>query len=114
GVVRHREQVTADAVRALADDRDPPAFLRPGFLPPHPVALDDGECQADLLARHVGSGDGGGPFAIRCRFCSHSHTDIMPDSGLDITRHMTTRSRRRIPGPPLSWSCDCRRPDLPD
>src|SRR5690242_2816397 len=92
GVVRHREQVTAVAVRTLADDGDPAAFLWPRLLPPHPVALDDGERQADLLARHVGTGDRGGPFAIRCRFCSHSHTDIMPDSGLDITRHMTTRS----------------------
>src|SRR5207302_8039337 len=77
-------------VRPLAHDGYPPALLRPRLLPPHPGVVDDRERQADLLARHVGTVDGGAPFAVDVRFCSHSHTDIMPDSATEITRHSAT------------------------
>src|SRR3984893_15610500 len=107
GVPRRGEQVTLDPVRPLTHDGYPAALLRPRLLPPHPGGVDDRERQADLLARHVGSVDGGTPFAVDVRFCSHSHTDIMPDTGTESTGH-------RCPRPPLSWSCDSRRPYLPD
>src|SRR6266851_2793304 len=87
GVPRRREQVPADPVRPPADDRQPPALLGPRLLPPHPGGVDGREGQADLLARHVGAVDGGGPFAVDVRLCSRSHTDIMPDSATEITRH---------------------------
>src|SRR4029077_14777784 len=66
------------------------ALLRPRLLPPHPRGVDDREREADLLARHVGAVDGGSPFAVDVRFCSHSHTDIMPDSATEISRHSAT------------------------
>ena len=76
GVPGHREQVTADAVRSLADHGHPPALGRPGLLPPHLHAGDDREREADPLARDVGALDGGGPFPVDVRFCNHLPTDI--------------------------------------
>ena len=87
GIPWHREQITLGpgAVRPLAHHGYPAALLRPRLLPPHPGGVDDRERQADLLTRHVGTVDRGGPFAIDVRLRSHSHTDIMPDPGTEST-----------------------------
>src|ERR1700722_11174506 len=88
GVPRCREQVPADAVRPLADHRQPPALGRPDLRPPHRRAGDDREREADPPARHIGARDGRGPFPVDIRIRSHLPTDISRSRRLAMT-HLT-------------------------